>query len=167
MARGGSRPSAGRKRTSPELKEVLGTARADRDGKVNEDVLLGPMVAPLHLGEIERNAFTSIATMLEEQKRASPHYADHVALLAVRLAQIARFQAVLEMAGDTFTSRTTKKVEGVEVIFEMVRARPEVAMLSEAMRHAQSLLGELMLNPSAALKVASGHKPTENDFAGF
>jgi phage terminase small subunit len=167
MARGGSRPGAGRKRVAPELKEARGTLRADRDGKANEEVPVGPMVAPLHLGEIERIYFTAIATVLEQQKRSSPHYAEHVGLLALRLSQIARFQAVLEMTGDTFRSTTVKKIDGKDVTFEMIRARPEVAMLSDALRHAQSLLGELMLNPSAALKIASGHKPTENEFEGF
>jgi len=168
MARGGPRSGAGRKRKDPALKETQGTYRADRDAKVNEDVPLGAMIAPLHLSEIERNYFAAIATILEEQKRASPHYADHVGLLALRLAQVARFQAVLETSGDTFTSQTVKKIDGKEVVFVMVRARPEVAMLSEALRHAQSLLGELMLNPSAALKLASGHKAqAENEFGDF
>lgn len=168
MARGGPRSGAGRKRKEPALKLVQGTYRQDRDAAVNEDVPLGPMIAPLHLSETERNYFASIGTILEEQKRASPHYADHVGLLALRLAQIARFQAVLEMTGDTFTSQTVKKIDGKEVVFEMVRARPEVAMLSEALRHAQSLLGELMLNPSAALKLASGHKAqADNEFGDF
>jgi len=168
VARGGSRPGAGRKRKAPEVKEAQGTYRADRDAKVNEDVPLGSMIAPLHLSEIERNYFAQIASILEEQKRASPHYAEHVGLLALRLSQIARFQAVLEMTGDTFTSETVRKVDGQDVVFRMVRARPEVAMLSEALRHAQSLLGELMLNPSAALKLASGHKTeADNEFADF
>ena len=168
MARGGSRSGAGRKRKDPTLKEAQGTYRADRDAKVNEDVVLGAMIAPLHLSDIERQYFEAIARILEEQKRASPHYSDHVGLLALRLAQIARYQAVLEICGDTFTSQTAKKIDGKEVVFEMIRARPEVAMLSEALRHAQSLLGELMLNPSAALKLASGHKQQlDNDFDDF
>lgn len=168
MARGGSRPGSGRRRKSPEIKETQGTYRADRDAKVNEDVPLGSMIAPLHLSEIERNYFAQIAGILGEQKRASPHYAEHVGLLALRLAQIARFQAVLEMSGDTFTTKTTRKVDGELVVFEMVRARPEVTMLSDALRHAQSLLGELMLNPSAALKMASGHKAeADNEFGDF
>ena len=49
----------------------------------------------------------------------------------------------------------------------MIRARPEVAMLSDAMRHAQSLLGELMLNPAAALRIASGHKQADGGFDDF
>ncbi|HYC94877.1 MAG TPA: P27 family phage terminase small subunit, partial [Sphingomicrobium sp.] len=118
-------------------------------------------------GDLEQLIFGSIAQVLEEQKRASPHFAEHVALLAIRLAQIQRLKAVLEVEGDTFTSETPKLVKGKITVSRMVRARPEVAMLSEAMRQAQSLIGELMLNPSAALRIASGHKPTASPFDDF
>lgn len=145
----------------------MGTTRKDRDVAMGEDVPLGAMKPPLHLGDLEQLIFGSIATMLEEQKRASPHFSEHVALLAIRLCQVQRLKAVLEVEGDTFRSTTTKKVDGETVSFEMIRARPEVAMLSDAMRQAQSLLGELMLNPSAALRIASGDKPQAGAFDDF
>ena len=167
MARGGSRPNAGRKRTDPALKLLAGTNRQDREISLGDDVPLGPMIAPMHLGDLEQLIFGSIATVLEEQKRASPHFTEHVALLAVRLAQIQRLKAVLEMEGDTFTSETPKLAGKKIVVSRMVRARPEVAMLSDAMRQAQSLIGELMLNPSAALRIASGHKPEAGAFDDF
>ncbi len=145
----------------------MGTTRKDRDVAMGDDVPLGAMKPPLHLGDLEQLIFGSIATMLEEQKRASPHFSEHVALLAIRLCQVQRLKAVLEVEGDTFRSTTTKKVDGETVSFEMIRARPEVAMLSDAMRQAQSLLGELMLNPSAALRIASGDKPQAGAFDDF
>lgn len=164
MARGGSRPGAGRKRKEPALKLVQGTYRADRDAIVNEDVPLGPMIAPLHLSETARGHFATIADILEQQKRSSPHYAEHVALLAIRLEQIAMYQAVLDIEGCTY--RNEKKVDGLVQV--MIKAHPAVAMQSEALRHAQSLLGEMMLNPSAALKLATGHKQVEDDpYADF
>ena len=125
------------------------------------------MIAPLHLSDLAQLHFASIARMLEEQNRASAHYAEHVALLAQRLEQIQRYQSVLEVEGDTFTSESAKMVGKVKVITRLVRARPEVAMLSDAMRHAQSLLSELMLNPAAALRIASGHKPEAGAFDDF
>tara|TARA_B100000378_G_scaffold20465_1_gene16054 strand:- start:15798 stop:16211 length:414 start_codon:yes stop_codon:yes gene_type:complete len=137
---------------------------------VNQDVPLGPMIAPLHLSEIARQYFAAIAGILEEQKRSSPHHAEHVGLLALRLEQIAMYQAVIETEGCTFTSEIAQTGKDGAVIARKVmkRAHPAVAMLSEALRHAQSLLGELMLNPSAALKLASGHKPqAENEFNDF
>ena len=105
--------------------------------------------------------------MLEAQGRAEPQWAQIVALLAQRLEQVQRFQAVLESTGDTCTSTTIRKVDGKQVTTEMIRARPEVAMLSEAMRHAQSLLGDLMLSPSAAMKLGGGKKDGPGEFDDF
>lgn len=164
MARGGARPGAGRRRKDPALKVEV---RPDRDLVVGEGAPEGAMICPLHLSDLAQLHFKSIALILEEQKRASPHYAEHVALLAQRLEQIQRFQAVLESSGDTFESTTARKVDGETVYTRMVRARPEVAMLSDAMRHAQSLLSELMLNPAAALRIAAGHKPEAGAFDDF
>lgn len=125
------------------------------------------MIAPPHLSDLAQAEFGRIAIILQEQKRASPHYAEHVALLAQRLEQIQRFQAVLETQGDTFVSESAKKVGEETIITRLVRARPEVAMLSDAMRHAQSLIGELMLNPAAALRIADGHKAPPGAFDDF
>ena len=160
MARGGSRPGAGRRRKDPGLKALAGTERADRQLVVGEAPAEGAMICPLHLSDLAQLHFKSIALVLEEQRRASPHYAEHVALLAQRLEQIQRFQAVLEMEGDSYECTTA--TGGL-----MIRARPEVAMLSDAMRHTQSLIGELMLNPAAALRIASGHKPEAGAFDDF
>lgn len=123
------------------------------------------MIPPLHLSDLAQLMFADIVITLGE--RAQPAYAQHIALLAQRFEQIQRFQSVLEMSGDTFTSITVKKIDGKDVTFQMVRARPEVAMLSDAMRQAQSLIGELMLNPSAALRLADGHKKAADDFNDF
>jgi phage terminase small subunit len=156
MARGGARPGAGRKRTDPDLKKLRGTERADRALVPAAPAAVGTMIPPLHLGETARTYFGDIAAMLEEKGRAAQEFAPHVALLAQRLEQIHRWQAVLEMEGDTYVARTG-----------MIKARPEVAMLSDAMRQAQSLIGELMLNPSAALRIASSREDEGDDFDGF
>jgi P27 family predicted phage terminase small subunit len=49
----------------------------------------------------------------------------------------------------------------------MARARPEVGMRSEAMRHAQSLLSEFGLTPSARSKVSAGQLAEDNPFAAL
>jgi phage terminase small subunit len=138
---------------------LAGTARKDRELAIGEAAPDGPLIAPIHLSDIAQLHFGSIAAILEAQKRSSPHYAEHVALLSQRLEQIQRWQAVLEMEGDTYQAKTAHGF--------LIRARPEVAMLSDALRHAQSLLGELMLNPAAALRIASGHKPEAGAFDDF
>lgn len=156
MSRGGSRPGSGRRRKAPALAPVAPVPAE-----------IGGMIAPLHLSDLAQLMFHQIAGLLAADGRADGKFSMHVGLLAQRLEQIQRFQAVLEVSGDTCTSRSVRKVDGETVIAEMIRARPEVAMLSDAMRHAQSLIGELMLNPSAALKIAGdGDKPAD-DFDGF
>jgi phage terminase small subunit len=156
MSRGGSRPGAGRKRKSPALPMAAPVPAA-----------IGGMIAPLHLSDLAQLMFHEIAGLLAAEGRAEGKFSMHVGLLAQRLEQIQRFQSVLEVSGDTCTSRSSRKIDGETIIMEMVRARPEVAMLSDAMRHAQSLIGELMLNPSAALKIAGGKDDAPDDFDGF
>jgi len=153
---GGARAGAGRKRKDPALKALAGTTRKDRELVSAPPATSAPMIAPIHLSDLAQLIFRDVAGVLEEQGRAAPEYAQHVALLALRLEQIQRWQAVIEVEGDTYASRTG-----------MIRARPEVALLSDAMRQAQSLIGELMLNPSAALRIASGHKPESGAFDDF
>ncbi len=155
MARGGSRPGAGRKRKDP----ALSMTAAERE-LVAVPAGAAKMQPPMHLGDHEQLIFGTIRDVLEEQGRASPHYVEHVTLLAQRLAQVQRYKAVLEVEGDTYESPTA--TGGF-----IIRARPEVAMLSDAMRQAQSLIGELMLNPSAALKVASGKPDAPGEFDDF
>ena len=167
MSKGGARPGAGRPRKAPELKALAGTTRKDREVAVGSGPSEAPMIAPLHLSDLAQLHFASIARILQEQNRASAHYAEHVALLAQRLEQIQRYQAVLETEGDTFVSESAKKVGERLVVTRLIRARPEAAMLSDAMRHAQSLLSELMLNPAAALRIASGHKLEPGAFDDF
>ena len=157
MSRGGKRSGAGRKRTSPELKALRGTARKDRELPAAQDAAPGgSMICPQHLGDLEQLYFGSIAALLAEQNRASQHYTEIVALLATRLAQVERYKSVLECEGDTFTTCTESGT--------MIRKHPAVQMLDSAMRHAQSLLGELMLTPSAAQRIADGAKRTSNPF---
>ncbi|MEM6907185.1 MAG: P27 family phage terminase small subunit [Pseudomonadota bacterium] len=111
----------------------------------------------MHLSDLAQLYFGSIVKVLEEQGRASPHYVEIVALLAQRLEQIERFQAVLVMEGDTYEGR---KQHGF-----MIRKRPEVAMLSDAMRDARGILSDLMLTPATALRLGEGQKPEDNPFA--
>jgi hypothetical protein len=128
---------------------LAGTDRKDREVAIGEPAPVGPMIAPLHLSDLAQLHFRSIAAILEAEKRSSPHYAEHVGLLALRLEQIQRWQAVLEMEGDTFTSVRLSKVGDKTIETRMIRARPEVAMLDGAMRHAQSLPPRAAMNCSS------------------
>lgn len=177
MPSGGSRPGAGRKPKLPALRLQRGTKfgagpKADAiDGQVlapgeglPDNVPIGTMVAPADLGDDELRYFGGIVRMLEEQKRASPHYELVVTLLARRLADVERLSAVISIDGDICESRSIKGAGDKAVITVMKRAHPAVVMRADAMRHAQSLLGELMLSPMTALKLGGGGKSDVNPF---
>ena len=159
MPKGGSRPGSGRKRTDPALKALRGTDRSDRDDAAPAPIVEGALVPPIHLSDVAQLHFGTIAKILTEQGRASPHYSEIVALLALRLEQVQRYQAALEVEGDTYESRTANGV--------IVRKRPEVQMLSDAMRHAHGLMSELMITPAAALRLGDPGAPEENPFAAL
>jgi len=152
MPSGGSRPGAGRKRKDPAL-ALTGTERAKLPATP-----ASCMVPPLHLSDLAQLLFRETAGILEQQGRADIAFIQLVAILAQRQEQIQRWQAVLEMSGDTCESSTVRKVDGQQVVTTMLRARPEVAMLSDALRQTQSLLGELGLTPSAFLRLTGGKK---------
>lgn len=163
MSRGGARSGSGPKKKLPAmgLATVAPTQPAATPGTGIK------MIPPIHLGSLAQLIFAEIVVQLEFEGRADPRYNQHVALLALRLEQIQRWQAVLETAGDTATSRNVRKVGGETIVTEMIRARPEVAMLSDAMRQSQSLLAELMLNPMAALKLGNGKAEPGGEWDDF
>jgi len=171
MSRGGKRSGAGRKRIAPEIKALRGTTRKDRE-PVSDATPKGSMICPQHLGDLEQLYFGSIAMLLNEQGRASRHYGEIVSMLAIRLAQVERYKSVLECDGDTFATESVKTIGAgtkneKHVVTRMIRKHPAVQMLDSAMRHAQSLLGELMLTPSSAQRIAEGAKKSANPFADF
>ncbi len=163
MGSGGARPGSGPKRKSPVL-SMTASERAQVPAAPGAAI---KMLPPIHLSDLAQLIFGEIVDQLERDGRADVRYVQHVALLAMRLEQVQRWQAVLETTGDTATSRSIRKVDGETVVTEMIRARPEVTMLSDAMRQAQSLIGELMLNPMAALKIASGKDNLPGEFDDF
>lgn len=164
---GGARPGAGRRPKAAKLKALEGTARPDREPAVPDHVPIGAIVAPADLTDRELHFFGQVARILDEQKRSSAHYEPIVTLLARRMAQVERLSAVIELMGDTFESKSVKGTGADRVVTIMVRARPEAAMRSEAMRHVHTLLSELMLSPASALKIAEGKQPEEDPYADF
>lgn len=146
-----------RPRKDLAVKALRGTLRKDREPKALAAPIAGAMVAPVPLTPRALEHFDSIAAMLKAEGRAHPHFAHSVALLAQRLDQAEQLQVAI--AADGVTYQTMGK-GGL-----MHRARPEVGMLSDAQRHIQALLSELMLSPTAAQRIARADKPKSNPFA--
>lgn len=91
---------------------------------------------------------------------ASADHTDMLSLAATRYDEVLECTAVLEDLGRVYT---TVMISG-SVQF---KARPEVAMRNDAMRHLQSLLAEFGLSPASVSKVSAPPGERENPFAEF
>ncbi|WP_394652341.1 P27 family phage terminase small subunit [uncultured Sphingomonas sp.] len=152
-----------RPRKDPAVKKLRGTLRKDREPKalapIDTGGIAGPMVAPVPLTPRALEHFDVIAGMLAREGRASQQFAYTVAILAQRIDQAEQLQATIVDEGRTYETTSDNGT--------MYRARPEVAMLSDALRHQQALLSELMLSPTAAQRIARTDTPKGNAFAGL
>lgn len=146
----------GRKPKPTHLKIIAGEKRPSRINKDEPVANQGLAVAPVWLSSRAAEIFDQISATLHGMGIASPDDTHALALCASRLEEVEILTVMVEDAGRTYTS------EG-----GLVKARPEVAMRNEAMRHAQSLLAEFGLTPSARSKVSAGKAPEANPFAGL
>lgn len=146
-----------RPRKDVAVKQLRGTLRKDREPRAAPAAIAGPMVAPVPLSARALEHFDAIAAMLRAEGRASQHFTYTVALLAQRIDQAEQLQVMIADEGTTYETHSDNGT--------MHRARPEVAMLADALRHQQALLSELMLSPTAAQRVARPDKPAGNPFA--
>lgn len=147
----------GRKRKPDHLKVVSGTDQRCRVNDAAPTAPTGLPVAPEMLTKRGAEIFDGLVALLEEMGIASSADTSVIMLCASRLEEVEITTALVEDNGRTYT---TVNESGTE----MVRARPEVAMRSDAMKHAQSLLSELGLTPAARSKVSVVKKPEENPF---
>lgn len=150
--------AGGRKRKPDHLKVLSGT---DQKCRMNEDApAANPGMAnpPAWLDTRAAEHFSRLSAILHGMGIASPDDVDMLAALSSRLEEIEILTAVIEDAGRTYEQRDERGQ------VKMIRARPEVAMRNEALRHAQSLLAEFGLSPAARAKVKAGGKGEENPF---
>jgi hypothetical protein len=93
---------------------------------------------------------------------ASETFTEVMGLLAIRMAEIDDLETFIAEHGRTYTTKT----QSGDTMF---RPRPEVAMLNDARRHAQSLAAEFGLTPATISKVNAGGKSEKNNnpFAKF
>lgn len=154
---GGSRVGAGKKRSARSA-----ARKAAAPKPVAVTVATAPvMVPPDWLSEKEVEQFVGIAQILEEQGRATGHLVPIVAELAQQLALAAELQKTVTENKASY--ETTTSTGG-----KMWRARPEVAMLQAARKHAHALLNDLMLTPTSAMRLGKPSAPTVgNRFASI
>lgn len=151
---------AGRKRLPDHLKVLRGTDQPCRMNPDQPKAAPGVARAPEALSARAAEHFDRLSAILDGMGIASPDDADMLALLASRLEEVEILTAVIEDAGRTYVTTATSGDK-------LWKARPEVAMRNEAMRHAQSLLSEFGLSPSARSKVTAGKSAEQNPFAAL
>jgi P27 family predicted phage terminase small subunit len=112
--------------------------------------------APAYLSKRAAEIFGRLVGRLDAQKLASSSHTEMLGLAAMRLAEVEECTEILEREGVSYETVT---VSGGR----MVKARPEVAMRSEAARHAHALLVEFGQSPAAANKVTAKQDEQPND----
>lgn len=152
--------AGGRKRLPDHLKIVKGTAQPCRMNP-NAPTPSGNLPEPpAWLSERAAEWFLKTVAILDGMGIASADHVDMLSLAAARYDEILDCQAVIEDLGRVYTVIT---ISGSL----QFKARPEVAMKNEAMRHLQSLLAEFGLSPSSVGKVSAPPGERENPFAEF
>lgn len=152
--------ASGRKRKPDHLKVVAGTAqpcRMNPDAPVPSKALPDP---PEWLSPRASEWFQRTLAILDGMGIASADHVDMLSIAATRYDEVLDCSAVIEDLGRVYFATT---ISGSKV----PKARPEVAMRNEAMRHFQSLLAEFGLSPSAVGKVSAPPGERENPFAEF
>lgn len=161
----------GRKAIPDKLKLVKGTARVDRINPSAPAPDKDGLCAPGMLPEAALPHFETLTARLKSLGLNSSSYTEVVAMAARRMAEIEECTTFLEeritvndeerVRGTTYDTKTAK--DGY-----MVRAYPQVAHRSEAMRHLHSLLAEMGLTPAAIGKVgAKEQEKPKSKFGGF
>lgn len=112
--------------------------------------------APAYLTKRATEIFGRLVGRLDIQRLASSSHTEMLGLAAMRLAEVEECSEVIERDGSTYEAVT---VSGSV----MIKARPEVAMRSEAARHAHALLVEFGQSPSAANKVTARCEDDKQD----
>ncbi len=103
----------------------------------------------------------------------SGSHTEMLALAALRLAEVEELTALIEREGPTyFTIRAVVDAHGSPLVgpdgkamySKLKKGHPAVSQRSEALRHAQSLLSELGLSPSAMNRIVVPESGVDNEW---
>jgi P27 family predicted phage terminase small subunit len=152
----------GRKKKPHKLHVIQGTERPCRTNPRAPEAEPATPVAPDYLGSRAKKYFEVLADRIRSMGYLSRSHTEILALAALRLAEVDELTALIEREGPTyFTVRAVVDAKGAPLLgsdgkpmySKLKKGHPAVSQRSEAMRHAQSLLAELGLSPSAMNKV--------------
>lgn len=152
----------GRKKKPDTMKVLQGTFRKDRANPDAPTPADGLASAPGFLRtRAQLEWFGVIKARVAPLGLASPTFTEVLGLLAARMAEIDELEQFLDENGRTYTT-TTQQGD------KMYRPWPQVAMLNEARRHAQSLAAEFGLTPACIGKVGGqASQKEENPFGAL
>jgi P27 family predicted phage terminase small subunit len=148
---------AGRPKKPTHLKIVSGTMRKHRENPAEPITKGGWPVAPNWLSERAVTIFEQTCQKMSGMGTLSPEWADVIADYASCLEEIEITTGIIEDIGRIYTTTT-------QMGDTMYRARPEVAMRSNAMKRAQSLRAELGIGPASKSRVSAETQDEENPF---
>lgn len=152
----------GRKQKPRTLKVLQGTFRKDRASEAAPEPSAVVANAPAFLSGRALVWFGVLCAKLSPLGLASETFEETLGLLAARLAEIEELERFIRENGRSYTTTTAQG----DV---MCRPYPEVAMLNEARRHAQSLAAEFGLTPASIGRVGRPQKgqSDENPWGAF
>jgi hypothetical protein len=150
----------GRKQKPETLKVLQGTFRKDRANANAPRQADGLASAPSFCHTREQiEWFGIIKGRVAPLGLASETFTESMGLLAARMAEIDELERFLAENGRVYETRTQSGDT-------MYRPWPQVAMLNEARRHAQSLASEFGLTPASIAKVGQ-QKDSDSSGSAF
>lgn len=161
MGKAGGNNHSGARPLPIAVKMAQGTFRPDRaapDAPTGEIVSVDNIPAPpAWLNQRQAEYFRQVALLCSRMKVLAFEDTLMLMLVACRLEEFERLQQDCEDEGYTYP--TLSKTGDT-----LWKANPKVSQKNDAMRHAQSLLCEFGLSPSARGKVSANKEGAENPF---
>ena len=143
---------AGRKALPNYLKILKGTHQPCRDKVDAPEAPKSKPAPPAWLSKRGKQIFHLMVKRQSGLGIESATYTEPLALLAARLEEIELMTKALKDLGSVTYKTTTG----------LIKARPEVALKNDAMRHAQSLLSECCLTHTASQRVSAPGKKKQS-----
>ncbi|MGB3042463.1 MAG: P27 family phage terminase small subunit [Xanthobacteraceae bacterium] len=148
---------AGRPKKPTEIKELSGTLRKHRTNPDEPTGTRGWPPLPSFLSERAAEIFAETCRAMESMGTLAVEWGDVIGAYAASQEEVEVYTAIIAEEGQTYTTTT-------QMGDTMHRARPEVAMRSDAMRRAQQFRSELGLGPASKSKVSAGKKHEANPY---
>lgn len=161
MGKAGGNNHGGTRPKPLAVKLAQGTVRADRmpqNAPTGDLATVDKLPAPpAWLNMRQAEYFRQVAVLCSRMKVLAFEDTLMLMLVACRLEEFERLQEDIEHEGNTY--QIVDKAGNT-----LMKANPKVAMKNDAMRHAQSLLCEFGLSPSARSKVSMQKEGETNPF---